>query len=148
MELATIFTDKGKINISRMTLESLIHSVLKDIKGVVSPKKTILKEFSKKLAKTAQSKMDGVNQEIRIEIKPETIIINLFLVVHYGIRIPDLTWEIQAKVKEKLKEMTGLDINTINIHINGISYPNKNKNKDIIKNKDNLVIPEMFVKIF
>jgi len=35
MELATIFTDKGKINISRMTLESLIHSVLKDIKGVV-----------------------------------------------------------------------------------------------------------------
>jgi len=92
--------------------------------------------------------MDGVNQEIRIEIKPETIIINLFLVVHYGIRIPDLTWEIQAKVKEKLKEMTGLDINTINIHINGISYPNKNKNKDIIKNKDNLVIPEMFVKIF
>jgi uncharacterized alkaline shock family protein YloU len=146
MELATIYTDKGKINISRMTLESLIHSVLKNIKGVVGPKKTVLREFNKKLAKTAQSKKDGVNQEIRIEIKPNTIIINLFLVVHYGIRIPDLTWEIQAKVKEKLKEITGLEINTINVHINGISYPNKNKVID--KKKDKLVIPEMFVKIF
>jgi uncharacterized alkaline shock family protein YloU len=66
--------------------------------------------------------------------------------VHYGIRIPDLTWEIQAKVKEKLKEITGLEINTINVHINGISYPNKNKVID--KKKDKLVIPEMFVKIF
>jgi len=148
MELATIFTGKGKINISRMTLESLIHSVLKDIKGVVGPKKTILKEFSKKLAKTTQSKKDAANQEIRIEIKPDTIIVNLFLVVHYGIRIPDLTWEIQAKVKEKLKEITGLDINTINVHINGISYPNKHKKNNINNNKDKLVIPEMFVKIF
>jgi uncharacterized alkaline shock family protein YloU len=148
MELATIFTGKGKINISRMTLESLIHSVLKDIKGVVGPKKTILKEFSKKLAKTTQSKKDAANQEIRIEIKPDTIIVNLFLVVQYGIRIPDLTWEIQAKVKEKLKEITGLDINTINVHINGISYPNKHKKNNINNNKDKLVIPEMFVKIF
>jgi|LDZT01.1.fsa_nt_gi uncharacterized alkaline shock family protein YloU len=146
MELATIYTDKGKINISRMTLEFLIHSVLNNIKGVVGPNKTVLREFSKKLAKTAQSKKDGVNQEIRIEIKPDTIIINLFLVVHYGIRIPDLTWEIQTKVKEKLKEITGLEINTINVHINGISYPNKNKLND--KKKDMLVIPEMFVKIF
>lgn len=146
MELATIYTDKGKINISRMTLEFLIHSVLNNIKGVVGPNKTVLREFSKKLTKTAQSKKDGVNQEIRIEIKPDTIIINLFLVVHYGIRIPDLTWEIQTKVKEKLKEITGLEINTINVHINGISYPNKNKLND--KKKDMLVIPEMFVKIF
>lgn len=142
MELATITTDKGNINISRMTLEFLIRLILNDIQGVVGPKRTLLKGFSNKIAKTEQSKNEGANQEIKIEIKPDSIIINLFLVVHYGLRIPDLTWEIQAKVKEKLKEVTGLDINTINVHINGISYPNK------YKNKDKLVIPEIFVKIF
>jgi uncharacterized alkaline shock family protein YloU len=142
MELATIITEKGNINISRMTLEALIHMVLKDIQGVVGPKRTILKEFSKKISKTSQTNNEVGNQEIRIEIKPGSIIINLFLVVHYGIRIPDLTWEIQAQVKEKLKEITGLDINTINVHINGISYPNK------YHKKDKLVVPEMFVKIF
>jgi len=142
MELATVNTDKGNINISRLTVETIIHLVLKDIKGVVVPKKPGLREFSNKINKSAQEKNEGTSQEIKIEIKPDSIIINLFLIINYGIRIPDLTWEIQAKVKEKLKEIAGLDINIINIHINGIRYPNK------YQNKDKLMIPEMFVKIF
>lgn len=141
MELATVNTDKGNINISRLTIETLIHLVLKDIKGVVVPRKTRLREFSNKTKKSTQGKNEGTPQEIKIEIKPDSVIINLFLIINYGIRIPDLTWEIQAKVKEKLKEITGLDINIINIHINGIRYPNK------YQNKDKLLIPEMFVKI-
>jgi len=48
--------------------------------------------------------------------------------------------EVQAKIKEKIKETAGLEINTINIHINGIRNTGKYKNK--------LGIPEMFVKIF
>ncbi len=142
MEFATVNTDKGNINISRMTIESLIHLVLKDIKGVVVPGKTRLRELSNKIKQSTQEKNEGTPQEIKIEIKPDSVIINLFLIINYGIRIPDLTWEIQAKVKEKLKEVAGLDINIINIHINGIRYPNK------YQNKDKLIIPEMFVKIF
>ena len=142
MELATVNTDKGNINISRLTIETLIHLVLKDIKGVVVPKKPRLRELTNKINKSAQEKNEGIPQEIKIEIKPDSVIANLFLIINYGIRIPDLTWEIQAKVKEKLKEIAGLDINIINIHINGIRYPNK------YQNKDKLMIPEMFVKIF
>ena len=142
MELAAVHTDKGNINISRLTIETLIHLVLKDIKGVVVPRKPMLGEFTNKINKSAKEKNEGIPQEIKIEIKPDSVIANLFLIIDYGIRIPDLTWEIQAKVKEKLKEIAGLDINIINIHINGIRYPNK------YQNKDKLMIPEMFVKIF
>ncbi|MFW6149119.1 MAG: Asp23/Gls24 family envelope stress response protein [Atribacterota bacterium] len=142
MELATVNTDKGNINISRMTIEILIHLVLKDIKGVVVPRKTRLSELSNKDNKSTPEKNEGMSQEIKIEIKPDSVIVNLFLIINYGIRIPDLTWEIQAKVKGKLKEIAGLDVNIINIHINGIRYPNK------YQNKDKLMIPEMFVKIF
>jgi uncharacterized alkaline shock family protein YloU len=142
MELATVNTDKGNINISRMTIETLIYLVLKDIKGVVVPRKTRLRELSNKINKSTPEKNEGISQEIKIEIKPDSVIVNLFLIINYGIRIPDLTWEIQAKVKERLKEIAGLDVNIINIHINGIRYPNK------YQNKDKLIIPEMFVKIF
>lgn len=141
MELATFKTDKGNINVSRITIEALIHLVLRDIKGVVSPKKTVFQNIAK-LVQGTQEENEHIFQEVKMEINPDSIIANLFLIINYGIRIPDLTWEIQARVKEKLKEMTGLEISKINVHIQGIRYPRKNK----VKNQ--LVTQEMFVKIF
>ncbi|MFW6135047.1 MAG: Asp23/Gls24 family envelope stress response protein, partial [Elusimicrobiota bacterium] len=72
----------------------------------------------------------------------DSIIINLFLIINYGIRIPDLTWEIQARVKELLKDVTYLDVDKINVHIQGINYPKK------YRYETQLVTQEMFVKIF
>jgi uncharacterized alkaline shock family protein YloU len=143
MELATIRTINGNVNISRITIEALIFMVLQEIKGIVCPKKTVFHGMTKKIIKNGQDQNEkNALQEIRIEIKPDSIIINLFLVVHYGIRIPDLTWEIQAKVREKIKETIGLEVEKINVHIQGIRYPRK------YQDKNKLVVPEMFVKIF
>ena len=66
---------------------------------------------------------------------------NLFLIINHGVRIPDLTWEIQGKVKEKLKETAGLEIDKINIHIQGIHYPRK------FRNEKQILAQEMFIKI-
>ncbi len=142
MELATIYTKNGNINISKITIETLIHLVLRDIKGVIGPKKNILKEISNIFTKEAQEQQESISKEIKIEIKPDSIIINLFLIINYGIRIPDLTWEIQARVKEVLKDVTHLDIDKINVHIQGINYPKK------YRYETQLVTQEMFVKIF
>lgn len=138
MELATVKTDYGTINFSKNIIEALIRLVLQEIEGIVLSKKLIFKNTSNKLNK----KNEGTAQDIRIEIKPNSIIVSLFLTINYGIRIPDLTWEIQAKVKEKLREVTELDIDIINVHIEGIRYPNK------YRKKDKLIIPDIFVKIF
>ncbi len=143
MESATIKSINGNINISRITIEALIYMVLQEIKGIICPKKMLFKGMTKKnLRKDPQNQNEKVLQEIRIEIKPDSIIINLFLIIHYGIRIPDLTWEIQARVKEKLKEFTDLEVNKINVHIQGIRYPKKQRDQN------SLMVPEIFVKVF
>jgi uncharacterized alkaline shock family protein YloU len=142
MELVTISTKDGNINISRITMETLIYIVLRNIKAIVGPRKTVFREITNKLIKGNQDQNENISQEIRIEISPSSVIVNLFLIINYGIRIPDLTWEIQAKVKEKLKECTGLEINKINVHIQGIQYPRK------YRNNNQLVTQEVFVKIF
>ena len=142
VELATVHTKKGNINISKITIETLAHLVLRDMKGVYWPKKKVFREISNRFNKGTQEQSEGISKEIKIEIKPDSIIINLFLIINYGIRIPDLTWEIQAKVKEIIKEATNLDINKINVHIQGINYPKK------YRNKNQLITQEMFLKIF
>jgi len=112
------------------------------MKAVVGPKKNVLIEISNRFTKENQEQNESISKEIKIEIKPDSIIINLYLIINYGIRIPDLTWEIQAKVKEIIKEATHLDIDKINVHIQGINYPKK------YRNESQLVTQEMFLKIF
>lgn len=142
MELATIHSKNGNINISKITIETLIHLVLREMKAVIGPKKNVLVEISNRFTKEPQEQNESISKEIKIEIKPDSIIINLFLIINYGIRIPDLTWEIQARVKEVLKNATHLDIDKINVHIQGINYPKK------YHNENQLVTQGMFVKIF
>jgi uncharacterized alkaline shock family protein YloU len=144
MEAATIITDKGNINISRITLEILIRLVLQNINGIIQPKKAgfpkILQTYD---ADAGNGKMNrNISPDVKIEIKPDSVLINLFLTINYGIRIPDLTWEVQAKVKEKIKEVTGLDIEQINVHIQGIYFSKR------YNSKKKLVSQGSFLKIF
>ena len=144
MEAATIITDKGSINISRITLEILIRLALQSINGIIQPKKIGFP----KIIQTSGADVDNGkigknnNPDVKIEIKPDSILVNLFLTINYGIRIPDLTWEVQAKVKEKIKEVTGLDIEQINVHIQGIYFSKR------YNSKKKLVSQGSFLKIF
>lgn len=144
MEAATIITDKGSINISRITLEILIRLALQSINGIIQPKKIGFP----KIIQTSGADVDNGkigknnNPDVKIEINPDSILVNLFLTINYGIRIPDLTWEVQAKVKEKIKEVTGLDIEQINVHIQGIYFSKR------YNSKKKLVSQGSFLKIF
>ena len=55
-----------------------------------------------------------------------------------GSRIPDVAFEIQKRVKKAVEEMTGLKVEEVNIHVQGV-------NTDIIKgeNKEEKVQEEV-----
>ncbi|MGE4413269.1 MAG: hypothetical protein AB7E45_06255, partial [Candidatus Caldatribacteriota bacterium] len=80
MDAATISTDKGSINISRTIIETLIHLILQDIKGIVIPKKNIFSKITETVVKGSSEESEKLAQEIRVEIKPDSLIVNLFLV--------------------------------------------------------------------
>lgn len=142
MEIVTVQTDNGKVNFSKTSIETLVHMALREIKGVVDPSKNYSRNKDTRLKKTSQEKDDSTSKEVRIDIKSDSVTINLYLIIYYGIRIPELTWQIQAKVKERIKELTGLEIDKINVHIQGINYPKK------YNNENKLMTQGMFVKIF
>lgn len=142
MELATIVTDKGTIGISRITIETLIRLVLLDVAEIIHPQKRVLTGTVNTSFDDGTKSGKNINQEVKIEIKANSIVANLFLTIHYGVRIPDLTWEVQAKAREIVKKLTGLDIEHINVHIQAIYFSKK------YHNKGNLVAPGSFLKIF
>ena len=59
---------------------------------------------------------------VKIEKKDDEIKIDLFIVVNYGVRIPDVAWEVQDNVKKSIEAMTGLNAVQVNIHVQGVNF--------------------------
>ena len=63
----------------------------------------------------------SVSRGVKVDIKEETAVIDVHIVVRYGVRIPDVAWTVQEKVKDAVETMTGLEVLKVNIHIDGIN---------------------------
>lgn len=59
---------------------------------------------------------------IRISRDEDEILIDLYLIVRYGISIPSVAWDVQEKVKQVVETLTGLQVSAVNIHVQGIHF--------------------------
>jgi len=48
--------------------------------------------------------------------------IDLYIIVEYGTKIPDIAWEIQDEVKKAIYSMTNLVVDEVNIHVQGVNF--------------------------
>ena len=49
-----------------------------------------------------------------------TLIIDVYVLVKYGRRIPDLAWDVQEKIKLNLERYTGYSVKAVNVNVQGI----------------------------
>ena len=78
---------------------------------------------------------------IKVETKEGTTKIDVNIIVDYGVRIPDVAFEIQNKVKKAVEEKSGLKVIGVNVHIQGVKT-DINDTQDIIideKNEENTI---------
>jgi len=57
---------------------------------------------------------------VKIEHQGESIVINAYLNVDYGCRIPELAWNIQKNIKDAVVGITKYKLKKININIQGV----------------------------
>ena len=59
--------------------------------------------------------------------------IDLYVVVEYGVRIPDVALKVQENVKRAVQSMTGLDVSAINIHVQNVMISKTEESNDNIE---------------
>lgn len=59
---------------------------------------------------------------VKVEVSSQQALIDLFIIVKFGARIPDVAWSIQESVKKAIESMTGLKAASINVHVQGVSF--------------------------
>ena len=67
---------------------------------------------------------------IKVESDEKDTKIDVNIIVEYGVRIPDVAFEIQNRVKKSVETMTGLKVSAVNVHVQGVKTDIDDQNKD------------------
>ena len=58
---------------------------------------------------------------IKVDTTDNKAKIDVNIIVEYGARIPDVAFEIQNRVKTAVENMTGLKVEEVNVHVQGVN---------------------------
>lgn len=131
----TLKENGGNVNISDDVVATIAGIATSEIEGVYGMAGGVASGIAEKLG-AKKSPQKGV----KVDVKPEGAVIELYLVVEFGVRIPDLAWNIQENVKNSVETMTGIEVLRVNIHIDGVHF--KEDEKPAKKPKKQEAAPE------
>lgn len=60
---------------------------------------------------------------VRVEVGEKETAVDIFVIVEYGAKIPDVASRVQENVKHAIESMTGLKVLEVNVHVQGVSFP-------------------------
>lgn len=117
-----IENDIGSIKITDEVIAIIAGIAVMEVSGVCSMSGGFAGGISEILGRKNLSK------GVKVEIDEKKVVIDLFIVVEYGCRIPEVAWNIQEKVKKSVEAMTDLNVTEVNIHVQGVNIE-KEQNK-------------------
>ena len=101
----------GNIHIAEEVVAAIAIGAAKEAEGVHAvASANALPDFMKKVA----------SRGVRVAMKDDAMIVDLFLVVEYGVVIPDVAAKVQNSVATAVESMTGYAVHHVNVHVVGV----------------------------
>lgn len=118
-------TPDSSVVISEEVVSVIAGVAVSEVKGVVDTAGGFAGGISEVL-----SGKKKLSKGIKVEVGEKETKIDVNIIVEYGTRIPDIAFEIQNKVKSAVKEMTGLDVVAVNVHVQGVKTSIEQQTKE------------------
>ena len=115
MKSSSMNTHMGNISIDNEVIAQYAGSVAMECFGIVGMAGINVKDGLVKLLK-----MDSITRGINVSIKNNKLKINFHVIVAYGVSILAVTDNLISNVKYKVEEFTGIEIEKINIFVEGV----------------------------
>jgi uncharacterized alkaline shock family protein YloU len=100
--------------ISGDVIVTIVASILSEIEGVASVPGGIVSGILGR---------KGAGKGIKVEASDQEVVIEVAVVLNYGIRIPDVASAIQTRIRKAVEEMTGKYVRAVNITVQGMRAP-------------------------
>lgn len=70
---------------------------------------------------------------VKVEVGETEAAVDMYIIVKYGVRIPDVALNVQENVKKAIESMTGLSVVEVNVHVQGVGFPEADKKDEEIR---------------
>lgn len=115
MKSSSMDTHMGNITIDNEVIAQYAGSVAMECFGIVGMAGINVKDGLVKLLK-----MDSMTRGINVSIKNNKLTLNFHIIIAYGVSILAVTDNLVSNVKYKVEEFTGIEIEKINIFVEGV----------------------------
>ncbi len=115
MKYSSVNTHMGNISIDNDVIAQYAGSVAMECFGIVGMAGINVKDGLVKLLK-----MDSITRGINVVIKNNLLTLNFHVIVAYGVSIQAVADNLISNVKYKVEEFTGIEIEKINIFVEGV----------------------------
>ena len=123
-EVEEVVENSGEVALESNTNIKISDDVVSVIAGVAVSEVPGVAQMSGGFAGGISEVLSGkknLAKGIKVETGEKETKIDVNIIVEYGVRIPDVAFEIQNKVKKSVENMTGLKVVEVNVHIQGVS---------------------------
>lgn len=118
----------GIVKISDEVVEVIAGLAAAEIKGVMGMSASLVGGISQML-----SGKKNLSKGVKVNLGEDNASIDLYLVVQYGIKIPEVADSVQKNVKKAVESMTGLNVSGVNVYVQNVILP---KEEEVIKEEE------------
>lgn len=126
-EISLDTSENDGISISDNVVSDIAGIAISEIPGVAGMAGKITEVFSGK---------SNLSKGIKVDVGEKDAKIDVNIIVEYGIRIPDIAFEIQTKVKKAVESQTGLKVLAVNVNVQGVNFKKEAKNKNTVDKEE------------
>ncbi|HBY71849.1 MAG TPA: Asp23/Gls24 family envelope stress response protein [Lachnospiraceae bacterium] len=105
----------GEVQIADEVVAVIAGLAATEVKGVSATSGNVTNEITGKLGKKSLSK------GVKVMVNEDAVSVDMALTLEYGYGIPEIAAQVQEKVKLAIENMTGLQVQDVNIRVAGVN---------------------------
>jgi len=114
----------GSIRIGDEVVSMIAGMAATEIEGIAGMSGGLVEGIAELLGR------NNLSKGVRVEVGETEARVDLYIIVKYGERIPEVAISVQENVKNKIEEFTGLSVVEVNVYVQGIDFGEDEKKDD------------------
>ena len=108
--------DVGELKISTEAIAVIASTAALQVNGVSALATGRIEDFTERVG------MKNPGKGLRLDIKNNTVSLDVHIIVKFGFRIPDVARAIQKAIKNAIEEMTDMHVLAVNVLVQDVDF--------------------------
>lgn len=116
--------DIGSVKIASDVVATIAAMAASEVGGVAGMSGGFTEDIAEKFG------VKSVNKGIKVQVGETESALDIYILVEFGTKIPDVASKVQQNVKKAVETMTGLNVVEVNVHVQGVVMPKEQNIED------------------